>query len=202
MSGKVVLPVMVEPRYTVDIDSLFDLQRAEWLVYNAGLDMVDPARRRHQLPPTVALIVFDFDGVLTDNRVWTDENGREMVASNRSDSLGLTLLRSKRETEMLILSRERNPVVSARAKKINVPVIQSVDDKATALNALIAERKLNPSEVIYVGNDVNDLPCLPLVGCFIAPADAHPEVRRRADIVLKNPGGQGAVRELCDWLLK
>jgi YrbI family 3-deoxy-D-manno-octulosonate 8-phosphate phosphatase len=201
MSGRVILPVMVEPRYAVDIDSIFDLQRAEWLVYNAGLDMVDPARRRHQLPRKVSLIVFDFDGVLTDNRVWTDENGRELVASNRSDSLGLSLLHSKHGTDLLILSRERNPVVSARAKKIRVPVIQSVEDKETALKAIMAERGLNPAEVIYMGNDVNDLPCLPLVGCFVAPSDAQPEVLRRADIVMKNPGGQGAVRELCDWLL-
>jgi len=201
MSGKVILPVMVEPRYTVDIDSLFDLQRAEWLVYHAGLDMVDPARRRRPLPAKISLIVFDFDGVLTDNRVFTDENGRETVASNRSDSLGLTILRSKRAIDCLILSREHNPVVSARASKINLPVIQSVSDKETALNTLILERGLDPAEVIYLGNDVNDLPCLPLVGCFIAPSDAHPEVLRRADIVLQNPGGRGAVRELCDWLL-
>jgi YrbI family 3-deoxy-D-manno-octulosonate 8-phosphate phosphatase len=201
MSGKVILPVMVEARYAVDIDSLFDLKRAEWLVYNAGLDMVDPAKRRHRLPGKVALIVFDFDGVFTDNRVWTDESGHEMVASNRSDSLGLHTLRAEKGTDFLILSRERNPVVSARAKKIEIPVIQAVDDKETALKKILSERKLTPAEVVYMGNDINDLPCLPLVGCFAAPSDAHPEVLRRADIVLKRQGGRGAVRELADWLL-
>ncbi len=77
-----------------------------------------------------------------------------------------------------------------------------MDDKATAIRELLAEKKLDPSEVIYIGNDVPDLPCLPLVGCFVAPADAHPEVLRQADLVLKNRGGHGAVRELCDHILK
>ncbi len=202
MSGTVILPVMIDPRYAVDIDSLFDLTRAEWLVYNAGLDIVDPGKRRRQFPAKVSLVVFDFDGVLTDNRVWNDEEGREWVASNRSDTHGISLLRSRLGVEMLILSRERNPVVTARGKKINIPVMQAVDDKATAIRELLAEKKLDPSEVIYIGNDVPDLPCLPLVGCFVAPADAHPEVLRQADLVLKNRGGHGAVRELCDHILK
>ncbi len=201
MSGKVILPVLVEPRYTVDIDSLFDLQRAEWLVYNAGLDMVDPAKQRRPLPAKIALIVFDFDGVMTDNRVWTDEDGHEMVAANRSDGMGLAMLQARSETDILILSRERNPVVAARAQKINVPVIQSVEDKETAIRSILAEKKVDPGEVVYMGNDTNDLPCLPLVACFIAPADSHPEVLRRADVVLKNRGGHGAVRELCDLIL-
>jgi YrbI family 3-deoxy-D-manno-octulosonate 8-phosphate phosphatase len=202
MSGAVILPVPIEPRYTVDIDSLFDLQRAEWLVYHAGLDMVDPGKRRRRLPEKVALVIFDFDGVLSDNRVWTDENGHEQVATNRSDSHGITLLRNHGGPEMLILSREINPVVTARATKIRVPVMQAVLDKATAVQNLLAEKKIDPGQVIFMGNDVNDLPALPLVGCFVAPGDAHPEVLRRADLVMKNCGGRGAVRELCDILLK
>jgi YrbI family 3-deoxy-D-manno-octulosonate 8-phosphate phosphatase len=102
----------------------------------------------------------------------------------------------------LILSREVSPVVAARAKKISLPVMQSVLDKAAALKTLLEEKRLDPSQVIFMGNDVNDLPCLPLVGCFVAPADAHPEVLRRADLVTKSQGGRGAVRELCDLLMK
>ena len=90
-----MLALMIEPRYTVDIDGLLDLQKAEWLVYNAGLDMVHPGHRRRSLPKDVSLIVFDFDGVMTDNRVWVDQDGREMVAANRSDSLGTDLLRER-----------------------------------------------------------------------------------------------------------
>jgi YrbI family 3-deoxy-D-manno-octulosonate 8-phosphate phosphatase len=201
MSGTVILPIAIEPRFTVDIDSLFDLQRAEWLVYHAGLDMVDPGKRRRRLPEITALLVFDFDGVISDNRVWTDENGHEQVASNRSDSLGITMLKEQKGIEMLILSREQNPVVTARANKMRLAVIQAVSDKASALKNLLDEKQIDPGQVIFMGNDTNDLPCLPLVGCFVAPADAHPEVLRRADLVMKNHGGHGAVRELCDILL-
>jgi YrbI family 3-deoxy-D-manno-octulosonate 8-phosphate phosphatase len=201
MSGDVILPIAIEPRFTVDIDSMFDLQRAEWLVYHAGLDMVDPGKRRRNLPEKTALIVFDFDGVITDNLVWTDENGHEQVASNRSDSLGISMLKAQKGIEMLILSREQNPVVAARANKIRLPVIQAVHDKATALKKLLDEKQIDPGQVIFMGNDVNDLPCLPLVGCFVAPADAQPEILRRADLLMKNRGGHGAVRELCDILI-
>ena len=201
MSGAVILPIAIEPRFTVDIDSLFDLQRAEWLVYHAGLDMVDPGKRRRRLPEITALLVFDFDGVISDNRVWTDENGHEQVASNRSDSLGISMLKAQKGIEMLILSREQNPVVTARANKIRLAVMQAVNDKASTLKNLLDEKQIDPNQVIFMGNDVNDLPCLPLVGCFVAPADAHPEVLRRADLLMKNRGGHGAVRELCDILL-
>jgi len=201
MSGTVILPIAIEPRFTVDIDSLSDLQRAEWLVYHAGLDMVDPGKRRRRLPEITALLVFDFDGVISDNRVWTDENGHEQVASNRSDSLGITMLKEQKGIEMLILSREQNPVVTARANKMRLAVMQAVSDKASALKNLLDEKQIDPGQVIFMGNDTNDLPCLPLVGCFVAPADAHPEVLRRADLVMKNHGGHGAVRELCDILL-
>ncbi len=202
MSGDVILPVAIPSNFTVDIDSLFDLQRAEWLVYNAGLDMVDPGKRRRRLPENPALVVFDFDGVITDNQVLTDENGHEQVSSYRSDSYGLSQLREARQIELMILSREANPVVTARAKKIRLPVMQSVLDKASAMQSIMEEKGLDPSRVIFMGNDVNDLPCLPLVGCFVAPADAHPEVLRRADLVTRARGGHGAVRELCDILMK
>jgi len=202
MSGSVILPVMIPSNFTVDIDSLFDLQQAEWLVYNAGLDIVDPGHRRRRLPDNPALVVFDFDGVITDNQVLTDENGHEQVSSNRSDSLGLSLLMAQRKIELMILSREVSPVVAARAKKIRLPVMQAVLDKAAALKVLLDEKGIDPAQVIFMGNDVNDLPCLPLVGCFVAPGDAHPEVLRRADLVTKAGGGNGAVRELCDILLK
>jgi N-acylneuraminate cytidylyltransferase len=202
MSGVVILPVIIPSNFTVDIDSLFDLQRAEWLVYNAGLDMVDPGQRRRKLPENPALVVFDFDGVITDNQVLTDENGHEQVSSNRSDSHGLSLLMAQKKIELMILSREASPVVVARAKKIRLNVMQAVLDKAAAMKTLMEEKGLDPAQVIFMGNDVNDLPCLPLVGCFVAPADAHPEVLRRADLVTRAHGGHGAVRELCDIMMK
>jgi YrbI family 3-deoxy-D-manno-octulosonate 8-phosphate phosphatase len=200
MSGPVILPVMIDPDFTVDIDNPSDWMRSEWLVYHAGLDMVDPGQQRRPLPQQVDLVVFDFDGVLTDNRVWVSEEGREMVAANRSDSLGIRYL-LKAGVKVIVLSTEVNPVVSARCRKMKIPAMQGVDDKAAALQAYLLEQGFDPSKVVYVGNDINDTPCFPLVGCAVAVADAQPQARRQADLVLSSKGGHGAARELCDLIL-
>jgi YrbI family 3-deoxy-D-manno-octulosonate 8-phosphate phosphatase len=153
------------------------------------------------MPESIRLLVLDFDGVLTDNRVWVDQDGREMVAANRSDSLGIGFLRQA-GVETVVISTETNPVVAARCRKINIPCIQGINDKATALNQLLLERKVDANEVIFLGNDVNDLPCFPLVGWAVVVADGMPEAIRQADFVLARPGGHAAVRELCDMLME
>ena len=201
MSGEIIMPLVIDPRFTIDIDTPADWKKSEWLVTDGGLEIVDPANQRRNVPEKVTMLLMDFDGVITDNRVWVDENGREMVAANRSDSLGLSILRAKTGVELMVVSREVNPVVAARCKKMGIPYLQSVTDKASALKALFSDRKIDPTTVIYMGNDTNDLPCFPLVGFSVAPADAHPEVLRAADMVTHLNGGRGAVRELCDFLL-
>jgi YrbI family 3-deoxy-D-manno-octulosonate 8-phosphate phosphatase len=165
------------------------------------LDMIYPGRKPRSLPKVVRLVVFDFDGVMTDNRVWVDQDGREQVAANRSDSMGLVRL-GKSGIEMLVISTETNPVVAARCAKLNLPMIQGVEDKATVLQSLLNERKIDPAQVVYVGNDINDIPCFPIVGCAVVVADAHPEARVKADFTLTMNGGHGAVREICDLILK
>jgi len=201
LSGDVIYPLILDSRYTIDIDTVSDWQRAEWLMGTGELDFVSPGRRPRPLPGEIALVVLDFDGVMTDNRVWTDESGKESVASNRSDSMGLTYLRQA-GVEAMVLSREVNPVVEARCRKLKLPYLQGIKDKATALKNLLAERLIQPEKVVYVGNDTNDLPCFSLVGCAVTVADAHPAVLRQADRVLKNRGGHGAVRELCDMIVE
>lgn len=201
MSGEVILPVMIDPQYTVDIDTPKDWARYEWLVWHSGLEMVTPGHRRRPLPEQVDMVIFDFDGVMTDNRVWVDQDGRESVAANRSDGLGISVMR-KAGIPVMVLSTEKNPVVTARCRKMNIPVLQGQDDKASALRALFQEKQLDPRNVVYVGNDTNDLPCFPLVACAVAVADAQPEVLRQADLVLSQRGGHGAVRELCDLLIQ
>jgi N-acylneuraminate cytidylyltransferase len=101
----------------------------------------------------------------------------------------------------MVISKETNPVVRARCRKMGVACIQGEDDKASALKKTLAERKIEASRVVFLGNDVNDLPCFPLVGWAVAVADALPEVLGTADHVLGKPGGRGAVRELCDLIL-
>jgi 3-deoxy-D-manno-octulosonate 8-phosphate phosphatase (KDO 8-P phosphatase) len=145
----------------------------------------------------VRLAVFDFDGVFTDNRVWVDENGRESLAFSRSDGVGLRRL-DEVGVSYLILSTEPNPIVSARATKLNADCVQGVDDKLTVLFERSEASGVRLEEVAYVGNDVNDAECLRAVGCPVVPADAWPEVQTLARWVLARPGGAGCVREFCD----
>jgi YrbI family 3-deoxy-D-manno-octulosonate 8-phosphate phosphatase len=148
------------------------------------------------------LIVSDFDGVITDNLVWTDENGKETVAASRSDSMHIRTLR-ERGVEVMVLSSEPNPVVKARAEKMGVASVQGIDirGKGEALKKLLAEKKIDAAHVIYIGNDLNDLPCFEIAGWAVAVADAYPEVLQAADYVLNKTGGHGAVRELCELVL-
>ncbi|MCX7609498.1 MAG: HAD hydrolase family protein, partial [Anaerolineales bacterium] len=200
MSGQVILPVLFEPQYDIDLDTPEDWRRAEERISLSPPPMVWPDQPRRPMPQKIEMLVMDFDGVLTDNRVWVDQDGREMVAANRSDSLWLKLLREK-GVQAFVLSKETNPVVAARCRKMGIPYIQGEDDKATTLQKLLAEHQVDPAHVVYCGNDINDLPCFPLVGWAVAVADAVPEVIRQADFVLSRRGGHGAIQELCALIL-
>ena len=138
--------------------------------------------------------------MITDNRVWTDQDGRESVASSRSDSEGLSGLREA-GVEAIVISKETNPVVAARCQKLKLPFVQGIQEKGTVLSQLLAERGVDPTQAVYLGNDTNDLACFALVGWAVAVADAHPSVLQAADFILARPGGHGALRELCDLIL-
>ncbi len=200
MTGEKIFPLIIAPEYTVDIDNLSDWARYEWLVKFGDLDFVSPRNARRFMPEPVSALFLDFDGVLTDNRVWTDEAGKETVVASRGDGFGIAMLK-KAGIEVIVISKERNPVVAARCKKMDVPYVQGVDDKEGILKREQAKRKLDPSQTIFVGNDLNDLPAFPLVGWGVAVSDAMPEVLAQADFVLSKKGGHGAVRELCDLIL-
>jgi len=155
---------------------------------------------RQLLPPRPALLVLDFDGVLTDNFVYVDQHGVESVRCSKEDGMGIALVR-KAGVEVVILSSEENAVVQRRAEKLRIPCISAVADKLAAFRRLLVEHGVTAADVIFVGNDVNDLGCLREAGCGLVVADAHPDARAAADGALTRPGGQGAVRELCDAIL-
>ena len=203
MSGKNIYPLIIDSVFTVDIDNLQDWARYEHLVATGGLDMVWAGRARRPMPASVKMIVSDFDGVITDNRVWTSEEGLETVVASRSDSMHVRTLH-ERGVEVMILSSEPNPVVRARAEKMGVEAIHGIDirGKGEALKQLLAEKKVDAANVVYIGNDLNDLPCFEIAGWAVAVSDAYPEVLQAADHVLSKPGGHGAVRELCEMVLK
>ncbi|RPJ19200.1 MAG: hypothetical protein EHM33_30660, partial [Chloroflexi bacterium] len=202
LTGDVIYPLVIDPRYTVDIDHLSDWAKYEALVYS-GLEMVSPGRRRNPMPEKIDLIICDFDGVLTDNRVWVDQDGRESIAAYRSDSIRVKEMRAN-GIEVMILSSEVNAVVAARARKMEVEAIHGValHDKGRVMREVLEQKNIKAENVIYIGNDLNDLPCFEIAGWSVAVADAYPEVIRCADHVLSKAGGHGALRELCDLILK
>jgi YrbI family 3-deoxy-D-manno-octulosonate 8-phosphate phosphatase len=146
---------------------------------------------------TVRLVAFDFDGVFTDNMVFVFEDGREAVRCTRSDGIGLSKLKSL-GVEVVIISTETNPVVGARSRKLQINCVQSCTDKRAALESLASARNLSLKQIAFVGNDLNDAPCLASVGLPIVVQDAHPDVVHYASYQTKIPGGYGAVREVCD----
>src|SRR5260370_28317568 len=188
--------------FEVPVDRAFEIDDAEDLALaeaRAGPLRQEGARR--SLPERIAGLVLDFDGVLTDNRVVTLEDGVEAVLSDRSDGLGIEMLR-KTGMPMVVISKERNPVVAARCRKLSLECVQAADDKAAAFRAWMTEQALEPEEVVFVGNDGNDVECLRLAGCGVAVGAAHPQARAASDLVLSRPGGRGAVRELAELALE
>ncbi|WP_371776514.1 cytidylyltransferase domain-containing protein [Streptomyces sp. NBC_01438] len=185
--------VRTDPARVLEIDDPHDLARARALA-----PLLDPA----PLPTRddIDAVVLDFDGTQTDDRVLIDADGRETVAVHRGDGLGIAALR-KAGLPLLILSTEQNPVVAARAHKLRVPVLHGIDRKDLALKQWCDEQSIAPERVLYVGNDVNDLPCFALAGWPVAVASAHDSVRAAARAVTTTPGGSGAIREIAAWLL-
>ncbi|MFE0273022.1 cytidylyltransferase domain-containing protein [Streptomyces sp. NPDC058992] len=185
--------VETDPARVLEIDDPHDLARARALA-----PLLDPVA-----VPTradVDAVVLDFDGTQTDDRVLVDSDGRELVAVHRGDGLGIAALR-RAGLKLLILSTEQNPVVAARARKLNLPVLHGIDRKDAALERWCRENAVAPERVLYAGNDVNDLPCFGLVGWPVAVASAHDSVRAAARAVTTTPGGAGAIREIATWLL-
>ena len=152
-------------------------------------------------PPIPSLVILDFDGVLTDNYVYVLGDGQEMVRCSREDSLGLSRLKA-RKVPVMILSTESSPVVAARARKLGLDLVQGCEDKASFLEEFLAKNSIDHEKAIYVGNDLNDLPAMRLVGCPACPADATDVVRQACRLKLSKKGGQGAVRELCELVIQ
>ena len=194
--GKTVFHEMPLER-VCEIDELADLEIAD-----VRLRQRARAARASLLPAKIEALVMDFDGVHTDNRVLVDQAGGEAVFCSREDGLGLEQLRKQGGVKLLVLSKEQNPVVQARCKKLSLPCLSGVDAKLPALRRFCAEQGVSLAGTVYVGNDVNDNECLAAAGCGVAVSDAHPDAKRHARLLLERPGGQGALRELCELILE
>lgn len=145
----------------------------------------------------VGVFVFDFDGVLTNNMVHVSENGFEFVSCSRGDGLAFDVLR-KLKKPAYILSTEKNNVVSVRAKKLKISVLQGVENKLLGIKQILKRENCNLENVFYVGNDLNDFSVMKQCGMSGCPADSHLKIKQIADVVFKTKGGYGVVRELLE----
>jgi len=148
----------------------------------------------------VDAFVFDFDGVLTNNLVHLDHEGKEWVSCSRADGLAFDVLR-KLNKPTFILSTEKNPVVTARANKLKVEVLQGIDNKVDALKKLVKENDLELKKTLYVGNDLNDFHVMKICGYSICPSDSHERIKNISAVILETSGGNGVIRELLEDVL-
>ena len=147
------------------------------------------------------LIVYDFDGVMTDNKLYVDQSGNEFVQVTRADGLGVAEIK-KLGIEQIIISTEKNPVVSVRADKLGIICLQGIENKKFALLDYCKQNKIELKNVTYVGNDINDKEVMGIVGTTLCPSDAHASIKEISDKVIKTQGGDGVIRELLDIILK
>lgn len=190
--GRIGLQIVTD-RSAIDVDTHDDLDIAR------ALAPLVASAELASLP--IDAVVMDFDGVHTDDHAFVDQDGREFVRVSRSDGMGVGMLRES-GVAMLILSKETNATVARRGEKLGIPVLQGVDDKASALHRWASGIGVSLERVAYLGNDVNDVPAMQSVGVPVAVQDAHPDVLRIAKIRLSRRGGKGAIRELSELIIK
>lgn len=148
----------------------------------------------------IDLIIYDFDGVMTNNTVIIDQNGNESIIVNRSDGLAISEIK-KYNIKQIIISTEKNPIVQRRAEKLNIPCINAVENKKTVVEYYINDLNIDKNKVIYVGNDINDLESMQFVGLPVAPLDAHESIKKICKFITKSKGGDGVIRDLLDILI-
>jgi N-acylneuraminate cytidylyltransferase len=195
--GDEVYPYIMSKEDSLDINDEHDFKIAEFIISKKHTDNTKQFFRSIK---SIDLIVYDFDGVMTDNRVFVSKDGRETVRINRADGLGINMIK-KLGISQLILSTEKDPIVAVRAKKVGLPVLHSIDDKKEALANYCHQHNFSLKKVIYIGNDMNDYDVMNAVGIPVAPADAHINILNLAKVVLNSKGGYGVIRELADHII-
>jgi len=148
----------------------------------------------------IKLIIYDFDGVMTNNKVYIDQDGNEMVQVNRADGLGVAKIKDL-GIQQIIISTEQNSVVSARAMKLGIPCLKGINNKKEALLNYCQKNGVNINDVAYIGNDINDKDAMEIARIRFCPADAHETIKEISDRVLNRNGGDGVIRELLDILI-
>tara|TARA_B100001142_G_C13938867_1_gene502376 strand:- start:27 stop:533 length:507 start_codon:yes stop_codon:yes gene_type:complete len=149
----------------------------------------------------IEIIIFDFDGVLTNNKVYLNDKGEEFVSCNRSDGLAFNALK-KMNTRVIIVSSEKNEVVTARGTKLGIEVFQGIGEKLNFIENLAESERFDLEKVLYIGNDLNDFKIMERVRFTACPADSHPEIKKISGNILNTNGGNGVAREIVEVLLE
>tara|TARA_A100001011_G_C13698442_1_gene590482 strand:- start:7 stop:507 length:501 start_codon:yes stop_codon:yes gene_type:complete len=144
--------------------------------------------------------IFDFDGVLTDNKVYVSQEGIESVMCSREDGLAFDVLK-KVTNHIFILSSEKNKIVKSRARKLGISSISGSRDKKKDILKISKINNFNLKNTMYIGNDLNDYFAMKMCGLRVCPNDSHVKIRKLAQIRLKKNGGNGVVREIVEDLL-
>ena len=149
----------------------------------------------------VKAIYYDFDGVMTNNKVLVSEDGKESVTVNRSDGLAVSYFKELK-IEQAIISSETNLVVEQRAKKLKIPVYQNVKNKLEFVKKLLDKNNLNPSEIIFVGNDLNDLEVIKYLPNAFCPKDSNKKILDSPAFILNKKGGKGVIMALYEHMME
>lgn len=193
ISGKIGLYEMGEDSY-FEIDELTDWIIVESLLLQRKKGTSEINNKLQK----VTMIAMDVDGVLTDAGMYYTENGDELKKFNTRDGKGLEMLR-EHGIKTAIITSENTKMVEARAKKLKIDYLyQDVANKQEALRDLCLKAGVDIGDVLYIGDDINDLPAMQISGLSACPADAASSIKQVVNIQLNTPGGQGAVREICD----
>ncbi|WP_374510090.1 KdsC family phosphatase [Niveibacterium sp.] len=157
--------------------------------------------RAHERAARLKLMAFDVDGVLTDGTIWFTADGDVMKGFSTLDGHGLRMLQMA-GIELAIITGRRSKALEQRCANLQIErLYQGVEDKRAVLHTLLDELKLDATQAGYMGDDVVDLPILRACGFSATTADGHPLVRNHVDMVASRPGGRGAAREVCDFIL-
>lgn len=185
----------IEASRCFEIDTIQELRHAQLIAHE-----LDAICRKDRLPRQIEALVFNFDGVLTDDTLMVDENGVEATQCSRADDIGAGMLRSA-GISMLVLSNEQHSVYKARCRKLGLPYRHGSPDKLAALKGWLKEHSIQPSRTLFVGSDIDDRCCLEYAGCAIGPADSHPDILGSLHILLNSRGGKGVLRELASLIV-
>ncbi len=150
----------------------------------------------------IDLIVYDFDGVMTNNTVIISEDGKESIICNRDDGWAVRKIREELEIKQLILTSESNSVVTHRARKLGIEIVGGISNKVLFLSRFCKKLNISMNNVMYVGNGLNDLDVMKIVGCAIVPKDAHSDVIKVAHYVMEKKGGEGVILEVLERIIK